>query len=76
MLEVQVNGGENRQLFPVPKGMLASSNLYMRAGGYAGTVSSQFYVVVGVSLSATKIVEVKAFGNDYTSSSVLRVWYR
>lgn len=76
MLELQIAGGENRQLFPVPQGMLAATTLYMRQGGYGGSVGSQFYTVVGVSLSSAFIVDVLVFGTNYKTTSILRVWYR
>lgn len=76
-IEVMIDNSINREYFYVPEPALASPTLYMRQGGYGTNASTEScYVVIGVSKNSVSLSSAIIFGNNKTSTSVTRVWYR
>lgn len=77
-VEISIDGGINKAHFFVPKIVLptGSSVIYLRQGGSDNTSSTREYVVVAMTASRIAINQVCLFGNNSTSTSVCKVWYR
>jgi len=75
LVEVRINNTENKAVFTIPRCILSSTTDYIRQGAYLSGGATQ-YVAISVSLTTIGLNSAYLFDVNYTSGSLVKVYYR
>ena len=76
LIQTDVGGSGNKELFYIPKRVLSASNAWFRLGGYGANTSDAGIITIRATTAQIQLVTAYLNGQNYVTSTVVQVYYR